>query len=972
MLDAIDNLHISILREWEYFDSDWYLQEYPDVRMLNMDPAYHYLWIGARMGRKPSVRFDNFINRYHKADDLIREIRKAPSPGRRARHGLHDDPLRRQPAEFIEPGSVNPAAVEGLRVAVHAHLYYAEMGEEFARYLSRIPCSFDLYASTATEAARRSVAAIFSTIPNAKHVDVRVVPNTGRDIAPLFVEFGNDIVTYDVISHIQTKKSLYNNGSTDGWREYILGSLFEDSDTIASFIQSLNQSKYGIIYPQSFYNLPYMAFTWLANGGLARTWAPRFGVNALPEDYFDFPTGSMFWAKTEAIRPLLDAGLQWTDFPPEQGQTDGTLAHCIERMLGVVPTSRHFQHGVIRDTRTPSWSRWRFNQFTDRPLEHIHAAITDQSTKIVAFDIFDTLLTRPFLDADYVKHLLHDEHAENGIEDFRNLRMRSEGEAREAKGSDVDIHDIYRRLSAVESATQHLTPDREIALEMQSVRARDEVVALLDLAVHSGKKVVLASDMFLPRTVIEAMLTRCGIAGWKDFYLSSEVGLRKDSGKLYEHILAKEEIKPHQMVMIGDNERSDFQIPADMGIRIIHLLKPVSLMRAIPRLADIVPARDAPTADQFLFGAIASENFGAISYPDFSPDDMFGPSPRAIGYSLLGPIAASFSQWLLEETQKNGFNHLYFLAREGKFLKAAFDVWQAGRAEAVRSDYLLVSRRAVTVPCIRSVDDIFDIAASNDFYGASMELFLNERFGTVLDDALWAECARGKLWSRRDPLMISNGNIDHIQPFLRFITPQIIRQADIEREAALAYYRAQGLGADESTAVVDVGYGATIQRHLIKLLDTKIHGLYMMTDKKGDALSTAANVVASGCFVQGAERNPSASLLFVHSFLLEKMLSADDEQVIRYNRSGQAEFRERGEYIDSGHSIRQELQQGAMDFIAEAIQFRDKIYNSLSINTEKCEELFSRFVSGISDAEKKILSSLALDDYYCGRGIVVE
>ncbi|ASY47156.1 hypothetical protein CJD35_22090 (plasmid) [Sphingobium xenophagum] len=78
------------------------------------------------------------------------------------------------------------------------------------------------------------------------------------------------------------------------------------------------------------------------------------------------------------------------------------------------------------------------------------------------------------------------------------------------------------------------------------------------------------------------MLARCGIAGWDRFYLSSEVGLRKDSGKLYEHILAMEGVKPHQMVMIGDNERSDFQIPANMGIRTIHLLKPVNIMRAIP------------------------------------------------------------------------------------------------------------------------------------------------------------------------------------------------------------------------------------------------------------------------------------------------------------------------------------------------------------------------------------------------------
>lgn len=49
---------LELLRESGYFDAEWYLQQYPDVAVLQMDPVEHYLWLGARLGRSPSARFD--------------------------------------------------------------------------------------------------------------------------------------------------------------------------------------------------------------------------------------------------------------------------------------------------------------------------------------------------------------------------------------------------------------------------------------------------------------------------------------------------------------------------------------------------------------------------------------------------------------------------------------------------------------------------------------------------------------------------------------------------------------------------------------------------------------------------------------------------------------------------------------------------------------------------------------------------
>ena len=49
---------IKIIKDSGLFDPDWYLEQYPDVIFLNMDPIEHYLWLGARLQRNPSTKFN--------------------------------------------------------------------------------------------------------------------------------------------------------------------------------------------------------------------------------------------------------------------------------------------------------------------------------------------------------------------------------------------------------------------------------------------------------------------------------------------------------------------------------------------------------------------------------------------------------------------------------------------------------------------------------------------------------------------------------------------------------------------------------------------------------------------------------------------------------------------------------------------------------------------------------------------------
>lgn len=49
--------HLTLLRQSDLFDADWYRQNYPDVAEARLDPALHFLRFGANEGRSPSPKF---------------------------------------------------------------------------------------------------------------------------------------------------------------------------------------------------------------------------------------------------------------------------------------------------------------------------------------------------------------------------------------------------------------------------------------------------------------------------------------------------------------------------------------------------------------------------------------------------------------------------------------------------------------------------------------------------------------------------------------------------------------------------------------------------------------------------------------------------------------------------------------------------------------------------------------------------
>jgi lipopolysaccharide biosynthesis protein len=215
-------------------------------------------------------------------------------------------------------------------VAVVCHLFHHELTPVLAGYFRNIPFPCPIFISTDTAAKKADIERCFSAWKQGP-VDVRLAPNRGRDIAPKLVAFADVHGQFEYVLHVHSKRSVHD-ARLDGWGEFLFKNLLGSADIVGSIFEIFSRCRnVGLVSSQHFEPLR-PGLGWGDNFELAANLAVRMGVSISRIKRFDFPSGSMFWARTAALQPLLDLRLETDDFPPELGQLDGTLAHAIERL----------------------------------------------------------------------------------------------------------------------------------------------------------------------------------------------------------------------------------------------------------------------------------------------------------------------------------------------------------------------------------------------------------------------------------------------------------------------------------------------------------------------------------------------------------------------------------------------------------------------------------------------------------------
>lgn len=534
------------------FDNSAYLRCNPDVYISGISPLQHYLEIGKSEERT--------VTEY--------DTKWLPS------------------MPFV--ASNYPHKRDG-KYAIVLHIFYVEFIAKFYDAIYGVDFNFDLYITSTDQSIIDQCTKKFATHPQLLNFKAALVPNKGRNFGPFLVEFGADLKKYDFFLHMHSKKSLYSGREQSQWSNYLAEYLVRDKHILAQGLNILeNNNDFGLYYPTSFWNLPPWVNHWLKNKGLGKhILSTVFNIDH-HEEFFAYPVGGMFWARTAALSDLLDKKWTYDDFPSEPLPSDGSLLHVLERILPILANNRGYDQ-FFYDPSSATFGNdcsYVFKDYMNHNEYSLRQSLTNKD--LISFDIFDTIVKRDYLEPDLAKYLLP-ERAGLKIPpiDFVKLRNNAERAIREKRSfqGDVDIYEIYEILAQQLETT--LTAEElaqlEFDIDLEMLAGKPIMIELVNALALTGKQIIFISDTYYSESQIQKLLRHAGINCKYELYISSKLKLRKDNATMWAMINEKliSSNKKDSFIHIGDNVCSDAQNPGDLGLTTFHILNPMDKWDAL-------------------------------------------------------------------------------------------------------------------------------------------------------------------------------------------------------------------------------------------------------------------------------------------------------------------------------------------------------------------------------------------------------
>jgi predicted HAD superfamily hydrolase len=397
---------------------------------------------------------------------------------------------------------------------------------------------------------------------------------------------------------------------------------------------------------------------------------------------------------------------------------------------------------------------------------------------------------------------------------FAEVRREAEKVSRKEReqlegDTEVTFDEIYIVLQeflgvpeSVVKTLQHL----EIETEIKVLYADPLMKEVFDYAKAQDKKVIICSDMYLPKILLKHLLESCGYDIQNTpIYVSCEYRKNKHTGELFEYL------PKGNIIHIGDNEHSDMMMAQQRGLDSFYYGYQENLPLDFSHNTSIT---------QSLIKGITTKIF-LEKNGDLTPLEK-------IGLQVYGPFLSGFLIWFFSKIRNKKYDRILFFARDSfvfyEAIKKCSEKPELFFSSLPPIDYTYISRRAITFPTL------FDLNISKlprMMYGRGsrsirewLKLYNIHNTSLITGDISAAGFSSDEA--------ITYGEDPRLSNLLQRIYPHIL-EAVVQARIEAAKYFEQFSG--NNIAIVDLGWSGSLQQGLSKLLSltnpsVKVDGYY--------------------------------------------------------------------------------------------------------------------------------------------------
>ena len=451
-----------------------------------------------------------------------------------------------------------------------------------------------------------------------------------------------------------------------------------------------------------------------------------------------------------------------------------------------------------------------------RKIEHASAC------KVIFTDFFDTLVHRTvhphyaiklwgkFLIRELGLKITPDELFAIRIDalSYLSKKMRLKGIE---ISYDLLIEEVHRRLVNSESLSditfdhfKDIFKQADYVSEISVQFKNDAIISSLKTLKEKGYHIYLITDFFLSKEIILKILSFHNISSiFNEIFVSCDLGKSKENGSIYPFVIEATKSQASETIMIGDNKKSDITNSEKFGITNIHTKNLKHHFRN---------KRNLLGNDEHSFQEICStiEKRCAKSKHPFSE--------YVIHFYF-------FTERLYKKAKQDGAKDLFFLAREGLYLKKLFDSYQElnqfDSKTRINTHYLKASRQSAQQIALKPLEDekfenlggmygqmSVDQLLSWFFFPQELKKQLYQELG------IEPEQTYSNLFESELMLKLRKNDL--------FINHYEKNRRD-QKEAFTTYLNSFGANIEENgICLVDVGWGGTMQECIYKFLKKEI------------------------------------------------------------------------------------------------------------------------------------------------------